>query len=94
LTAPGEVVTVVHQAPVVAYYADRPYALLYTLSLKTVTAVLEDTTVLVWDAPTFLAMSSEEVTSVQASVTADFVVQDQVSVAPRSVTIYKRKVKQ
>jgi hypothetical protein len=93
MTAPGEVVTVVHQAPVVAYYADRPYRMLYTLPIARVTEQLSQANVLVWDAPTFPALNRDEIERVQAAVSADFLLEEVVSDNYRSVAIYKRKVK-
>jgi 4-amino-4-deoxy-L-arabinose transferase-like glycosyltransferase len=93
ITAPDEVVTVVHQATVVAYYADRPYTMLYTLpSPLLIDEVLDGASVLVWDAPTFLGLESNEIERVQATVTAEFSLEEEVSDNRRSVGVYRRKV--
>ena len=90
-TVPGEVVTVAHQAPVVAYYSDRPYTMLYTLPAAAINKLLSESTVLVWDAPTFLALRSDERERVEAAVAANFVLEKVVTDDQRSVAIYKRK---
>jgi hypothetical protein len=92
MTAPGEAITVVHQAPVVAFYADRPYAMLYTMPSAAVNDRLNRATVLVWDAPTFVMLTGEEIGRVQASLAADFMLEKVVTDDQRSVAIYRRKV--
>lgn len=92
LIAPGETVTIVHQAPVIGYYADRPYRMLYTLPLPRVTALLDKTDVLVWDATTFLAMTGAEIDYVKTVVAEDFSLSEVVDDGIRSVSIFKRKV--
>ncbi len=92
-TAPGELVTVVHQATVVAYYADRPYAMLYTQPFSRVTALVDQASVVVWDEATFLRLKPDEIDRIRASVAEDFELAELVRDANRSVAIYRRKVK-
>ena len=52
---PDAVITVLHEATVVGYYADRNYNMLYTLPYAEAVAVLENTNYLVYDQPVFSA---------------------------------------
>jgi 4-amino-4-deoxy-L-arabinose transferase-like glycosyltransferase len=91
ITEPAEVVVVAHQGPVVAYYADRHYMMLYTLNETAIMRVLAQARFLVWDAPTFLALDADAIARVEAAVQADFVLQEEVSRDGRTVGIYRRK---
>lgn len=90
-TASDEVVTVVHQGPVAGYYADRPYTFLYTKNKKQVDRVLDRTEWLVYDAPTFLQLSENEVAEVDARITQEFVLAGEVESLGRKVLIYQRR---
>ena len=88
-TAPDEVITVAHQAPVTAYYADRRHNMLYTLPKTAADRILERTGVLVWDDETFLAMTPAEVTALRNEVNARFKVVEVIRDGPRMVTILR-----
>ena len=87
--APREVLTVAHQGPVVSYYADRPYRMLYTLSEDGVLQALEESDVLVWDDPQFLLLDPDQVQRVQDYVAQHFSVEQVVQDGERRVTIYR-----
>lgn len=91
LIGPDEVVTIVHQAPVVAYYADRPYRMLYTQPVERVAALLREANVLVWDASMFVYLNDKERAAVSDSVATEFRLVEQVSAGQRTVAIYQRK---
>ncbi len=91
LSAPDEMLTVAHQGPVIAYYADRRYLMLYTLKEPAIQELLSRARVLVWDAPTWLALPPERVLAIEASVAANFSPAAEVREGPRVITIYERK---
>lgn len=93
ITEPEQVIAVVHQATVVAYYADRPYQMLYTLPMQRVMDALSKAEVLVWDAPTFPLLTGNEIGHVSAAVSAGFALQEVVNDDGRSVAIYRSKDK-
>lgn len=90
-TDPKEVITVVHEATVTAYYADRHYYMLYTLPLEGVLRTLEKTRYLVWDQEVFLALNEKEIKSVHEYVNQHFWVETVIRDGYREVTIYRRR---
>jgi hypothetical protein len=90
-SAPDEMLVVAHQGPVIAYYADRRYLMLYTLKEPAIQKVLDGARVLIWDTPTWLALPPDRVPAVEARVAADFELTAQVREGPRVVTIHERK---
>jgi hypothetical protein len=91
LSAPDEVLTVAHQGPVIAYYADRHYLMLYTMDEAAIRRALDRSRFLVWDTPTWLALPESRVPDVEARVSADFAAAGEVSEGSRVVVIYQRK---
>lgn len=91
LSAPGEVLTVAHQGPVIAYYADRRYLMLYTMDEPAIQRALARARLLVWDEPVWQVLPADRVPAVEALVAADFMPLSQVSDGSRVVTIYRRK---
>ncbi len=89
-TSPNERVTVVHEATVTGYYADRHYEMLYTLPYERVLQILDCTRYLVWDHTVFPKLSSEQIKSVEDYVMQHFVVEQVIQDAYRQVTIYHR----
>jgi hypothetical protein len=88
-TRPNEVITVAHQATVVAYYADRPYVMLYTLSREAIDAALARTRYLVWDDPIFLALTPSEVADLRQEIQRRFRVEEVIRDGDREVLIYR-----
>jgi 4-amino-4-deoxy-L-arabinose transferase-like glycosyltransferase len=88
---PDTVITVVHEAPVVAYYADRHYWLLYTLTFEGAMQVLGDTEFLVVDQVAFPYLSDAEIQQVLQYVEKHFEVVHVVEDAYRQVPIYRRR---
>ncbi|MCS7220902.1 MAG: glycosyltransferase family 39 protein [Anaerolineae bacterium] len=88
-TKPDEVITVAHQATVVAYYADRHYYMLYTLSKDAIDAILARTRYLVWDDPTFLALTPSEVADLRQEIQERFRVEQVIRDRDREVLIYR-----
>jgi len=86
---PGEVITVAHQATVTAYYADRSYNMLYTASREAIERTLQRSHYLVWDQPTFLALTPAEAEAVQAEIAARFRLEQIIRDGARTVTIYR-----
>ena len=91
LSAPDEMLAVAHQGPVIAYYADRHYLMLYTLNEAAIQRALARSRLLVWDTPTWLALPADRVPAVEASVAADFASVGEVREGSRIVVIYQRK---
>jgi 4-amino-4-deoxy-L-arabinose transferase-like glycosyltransferase len=90
-TDPDEVITVVHEATVTAYYASRHYYMLYTIPLDRVLAILEQTRYLVWDHELFLALNEEEIQIVREYVKQHFFVEQVIRDQYREVTIHRRR---
>jgi 4-amino-4-deoxy-L-arabinose transferase-like glycosyltransferase len=88
-TDPSEVITVAHQAPVTAYYADRRHHMLYTLPRSAAESLLARTTVLVWDDEVFLAMTPPEVEALRQEVQARLKPVQTIQDGSRSVTVYR-----
>jgi 4-amino-4-deoxy-L-arabinose transferase-like glycosyltransferase len=91
LSEQGEVLVVAHQGPVIAYYADRRYLTLYTMDEQAIQRALSGARLLVWDAPTWLALPHDRISAVEARVAADFAPLARVSEGSRAVMIYERK---
>jgi len=89
-TEPNEVITVLHEATVTAYYAERHYYMLYTASMGVAMRILERTRYLVWDHEVFLALTEEEVQAVREYVAQHFTVEQIVRDEFRQVIIYRR----
>jgi hypothetical protein len=85
----AEVITVAHQATVTAYYADRPYNMLYTASKAAIERILRRSHYVVWDQPTFLALTPAEAEAVQAGIAARFYLEQTIRDGARTVTIYR-----
>jgi len=90
-TAPATVIAVVHEGPVVAYYADRPYWLLYTLPLPTVLDLLGRSEYLVVDQVLFIAQTEAEIAEVLVTIDAQFDKVETFSNAYRQVAIYRHR---
>lgn len=86
-----EIITVVHEATVTAYYANRHYHMLYTLPIEGVMKVLERTRYLVWDHTVFLSLSEGQIRAVQEYVDRHFFVDRVIRDNYREVTIYRRR---
>jgi len=90
-TEPEEVITVVHEATVTAYYANRHYNMLYTAPMESVMQILEQTRYLVWDNTVFLALTEDQIRTVQEYVAQHFGVEQVIQDEHRQVTIYSRR---
>jgi hypothetical protein len=88
-TDPGAVVTVAHEAPVTAYYADRRYNMLYTLPRATIEGILQQTGALVWDDENFQAMTPPEVANLRKDIQTRFKTEQIIQDGVRSVTVYR-----
>lgn len=88
-TDPGAVVTVAHEAPVTAYYADRRYNMLYTLPRATIEGILQETGALVWDDENFQAMTPPEVVNLRKDIQTRFKTEQIIQDGSRSVTVYR-----
>jgi hypothetical protein len=88
-TDPGEVITVAHEAPVTAYYADRRHNMLYTLPRATAESIVQRASVIVWDDENFLAMTPPEVAALRKDVQERFKAVQVIQDGVRSVTVYR-----
>jgi 4-amino-4-deoxy-L-arabinose transferase-like glycosyltransferase len=88
-TDPGAVVTIAHEAPVTAYYADRRYNMLYTLPRATIDGILQQTGALVWDDEDFQAMTPPEVATLRKDIQARFKTEQVIQDDVRSVIVYR-----
>ncbi len=86
----GEELIVAHQATVVAYYADRHYNMLYTLSQEGIMQVLAHTDHLLWDDSNLIGLDGEQAREVQEYVAEHFDVQQIIQDEHRQVTYYRR----
>jgi hypothetical protein len=91
LSEPGEVVVVAHYGPVIAYYADRRYLMLYTLPEPAIMQALDQARLLVWDTPSWLRLPADRVPFVEARVAADFQLLHQVGHASPVINIYEQR---
>ncbi|MFO7631045.1 MAG: glycosyltransferase family 39 protein [Caldilinea sp.] len=87
---PNRQITVVHEGPVVAYYAARPYIFLYTLPFGGVQQALDETTYLVFDQPLFFHLTAEEVQQVMIRIHQEFELLSTVVDQHRTVDIFQR----
>jgi 4-amino-4-deoxy-L-arabinose transferase-like glycosyltransferase len=87
-----DVITIAHEGPVVAYYADRHYRMLYTLPFEYVLQTLEQTDYLVWDHTLFLDLTNEQTEAVQDYVGKHFRIETTIQDNYRRVEIYRRIV--
>jgi hypothetical protein len=90
-TPPDAVITVLHEGPVVAYYADRPHYFLYTMAYPNVMKRLEATEYLVVDDQLFFQLSPEEIGKVMAYVESEFELEQLMQDQYRQTRIYRRK---
>lgn len=87
----GEQLLVVHEGPVVSYYAHRPYRFLYTESLAGVEELLAAGDYLVLDHPIFVRLTAEEVEQVIQTIQVDFNLEQTIQDPYRQVMIYRRR---
>ncbi len=87
-SAPGEVITVVRQGPVVGYYADRPYLFLYTEPFDRNMSILQDSEFVVADSQEFWQQSPEETAQLWQYIAEHFVVD---YVAGDGTAVYHRR---
>lgn len=90
-TPPDTVITVVHEGPVIGYYADRPYYFLYNKNQSKILAVLENTDYLVVDHQVFINLSTEEIHSVMTYIETEFELELLLKDAYRESHIYHRR---
>lgn len=90
-TEPQEIITVVHEGPVLGYYADRHYNMLYVLPEQSVLQALEGTNYLVWDHTVFPALRDEQIKAVQSYVEQHFSAEQIIQDRYRHVTVYRQK---
>jgi 4-amino-4-deoxy-L-arabinose transferase-like glycosyltransferase len=91
-TPSDTVIAVVHEGPVVGYYADRNYVFLYNLSYEQTIEVLKDSRFLVIDHIVFVQQSEEQIEEVLQYVEERFEVEQVIEDACRQVVIYRRRV--
>ncbi len=91
-TAAGELVTVVHEGPVVGYYADRPHLFLYGMTLAEAEYWLGESNVLVVDQFFFTRLTPAEQTVIEASIAAQFDLEARIQDRGRTVSVYRRRV--
>lgn len=90
-TPPAARITVVHEGPVVAYYADRLYVTLYGMSYDEAIETLGRTDFLVLDQVLFVHQSEEQIQQVLMYVEEHFEVEQVIEDAYRQVVIYRRR---
>ncbi|MBE2223453.1 MAG: glycosyltransferase family 39 protein [Anaerolineae bacterium] len=91
ITSPETVITVMHEGPIVGYYADRPNYFLYTMKYPRVLEVLRDTEFLVIDRQVFFELSSEEIDSVMQYIENNFEIIQILENQGRQVSVYKHQ---
>jgi len=88
-TPAEEVITVVHEATAVSYYADRPYKMLYVLSYDAVMEELAQSQYLVYDNRMFPQLSEGQIQDVEAYLHSHFEVEAAITENGRTVMIYR-----
>lgn len=90
-SASTSIIAVVHEAPVIGYYADRRYIMLYTQNSETaVIETLAQTQDLVWDHTVFPTLEEEQIRVIQDYVAQHFTVAQIIRDDYREITIYHR----
>lgn len=86
-----KLITIVHEGPVLGYYADHNYLFLYTLPLEGIIKALDDADILVVDHPVFVRLSPEEKDTVMQYIDDSFEQLRIVEDSYRRTTIYRHK---
>lgn len=90
-TSSDTVISVIHEGPVVAYYADRSYRMLYTLPKAEVLRILRDTQFLVYDHVVFVQLTAGEIQEVLSYIDTHFGIEQEI-VNQRRVVVLRRVV--
>ena len=83
-------ITVVHEGPVVAYYSERPYVFLYNRSADGIDKILDNTMYLIFDQPTFVFLSQDEIDLVYKRIEQEFNLLSTIKDEHRTVNVYQR----
>jgi intracellular sulfur oxidation DsrE/DsrF family protein len=86
---PGEVLTVVHEATVVSFYADHPYTMLYVLPFDAIMEKLPQAHYLVFDDRVFPQLDEAQIQAVVNYVYTDFHVEVELAENGRSLSIFR-----
>ncbi len=89
-TPEDAIIAVVHEGPVMGYYANRSHYFLYPMSHKRVMDVLADTQYLVVDHVVFSYQTEEEIAIVMAYIEDNFAVEQVLEDRFRQITVYRR----
>lgn len=90
-TPPDTTIAVIHEGPVVGYYADRSHYFLYTMKYPKILDTLENTEYLVFDHQVFLNLTPEEVDSVMTYIEEEFELEQLMQDSYRETHIYRRQ---
>ncbi len=91
VTPPETIITVMHEGPIVGYYADRSNYFLYTMKYPRVLEILENTEFLVVDRQLFFELSPEEINVVMQYIEDNFKVIQVLDNQNRQVSVYQRQ---
>jgi hypothetical protein len=85
-------IAVVNEGPVVGYYADRHYTLLYTLPMADAIQTLANSEYLVYDREVFLQQTEAEIARVVDYIERNFGVERVFEDSVRRVVVYRRRL--
>ena len=90
-TPSDTIITVIHEGPVIGYYADRSHYFIYTMQYPKMLDVLENTEYLIVDRHVFLFLSPEEIGSIMAYIETEFELEQLMKDSYREAHIYHRQ---
>ena len=90
-TSPDTIITVMHEGPIIGYYADRSHQFLYTMSYARVLETLEGAEYVVVDNKSFFHLTPEEIEFVMTYIETEFELEQLVKNDYREVNIYHRR---
>ncbi|MCB9422044.1 MAG: glycosyltransferase family 39 protein [Ardenticatenaceae bacterium] len=91
-TPPDTVIAVIHEGPVMGYYADRNHYFLYTMPHDRTMEILANTQYLVVDHVVFSFQTDEEIAAVMAYIDENFELEQIFEDQFRQIKIYHRRI--
>ncbi len=90
-TPAKELLAVVHEGPVVSFYANRHYLMLYVLSFETIIKELAQIRYLIYDHRVFTHLNESQMQEVETYIRSHFGVETEITENGRTVTIYRNE---
>jgi hypothetical protein len=87
---PGTLIAVVRMGPIIGYYADLPYTLLYTRHFAKNMEILDESSYVIVDSTDFWQQTPEETKTLMQYIVDNFTVDQILQSGSQQVTIYRR----